>query len=479
MVTEQLLLFFVACAGFYMAWSIGANDVANAMGTSVGSGALTLRQAVLIAAVLEFTGAFFFGSHVSETIQSGIVNGGQLFQGDWRLFVSGMLSALLAAAGWLQLASYYGWPVSTTHSIVGAVVGFGLIAGGWEAIYWDNIAMIFASWLLSPILGAVISFLLFSALRRTIFFAASPLREAQRWTPLLALVVTAMLLFFILEGTSAVDRLSSWSLFLVSGLAASSVALIVHLAMKRFIPASIAQRGDSSHHLATEIDAELAKVKKHLDRVHQMAKKEARYHASLLLDEVHYMRESLQRRTQPATGEYEAVEKIFAILQTLTACVMAFAHGANDVANAIGPLAAAHAAIVSHGVVLSAPIPSWALAMGGIGIVIGLATWGWRVIETIGKKITELTPSRGFSAEFGAATTILLASRLGLPISTTHTLVGAVLGVALARGLGALNLATMRDIILSWLVTVPVGALLAIAIYLPLHWLLIGCCASA
>jgi PiT family inorganic phosphate transporter len=402
MSSETGLLLFVLLAGFYMAWNIGANDVANAMGTSVGSGALTLRRAVVLAAILEFSGAFFFGSHVSETVQRGIINP-DMFISDPMMLAYGMLASLLAAGVWLQIASYYGWPVSTTHSIVGAVLGFGVAVGGIQAIYWKNVAWIFSSWLLSPLCGALISFLIFNVLRQCIFYSEDPVRVAKRLTPLFVFIVVFTLsLVLIFQGLHHLVKLSLFGAAAYSVLIASVASLVSHLLVKRV------------------------------------------------------------KATPSIHTEYAVVERIFAYLQIMSACLMAFAHGANDVANAIGPLAASFSIITTGVISSNATVPTWSLALGGIGIVIGLATWGWRVIETIGRKITELTPTRGFAAEFGTAMTVLLASQLGLPISTTHTLVGSVIGVGLARGVEALNLTMTRDIFISWMVTIPVGAGIAI-----------------
>ncbi len=410
-----ILFIVVILAGFYMAWNIGANDVANAMGTSVGSGALTLRQAIGIAAVLEFAGAFFFGAHVSETMQNGLVDAA-IFAHAPTLLVYGMLASLLAAGVWLQIASYYGWPVSTTHTIVGAIVGFGLVVGGWEAVYWGNVAFIVSSWILSPLFGGLLGFLIFTMLRKKIFYAHDPIRAARELTPPLVFCVTAILsLVMLYKGLENLhinfNFLQSASISLGVGCASS---LISWLLIKR-IP--VPQSASAEH------------------------------------------------------DQLAFVENIFGYLQILSACLMAFAHGANDVANAIGPLSAAAMILKTGTVNAQSVVPVWALALGGVGIVVGLATWGWRVILTIGKKITELTPTRGFAAEFGAALTVLVASRIGMPISTTHTLVGAVIGVGLARGLEALDMSTTRDIIISWVITVPAGAAISVAFFYAIEWL--------
>lgn len=470
---ELALLIAILAVGFYSAWNIGANDVANAMGTSVGSGALTLKKAVIVAAILEFSGAFFFGSHVSKTVQSGIINP-EIFAPNPYILVIGMIAALASTGIWLQLASYFGWPVSTTHSIVGALVGFGVVAGGMEAVYWGHVAYIVGSWILSPILGGIISYYIFTVIRKEIFYNLDPVEATRKWTPILAfLVVFILASILVFEGLRNLDL--SFSLIEKAALAvmAGAIAYLIGYIAVRRIPPSVRHEQTGPIYSPEVIDS-LGKAIKHLRKVQSLTKGEVRYTTSLLVEEADYLVRSLQQKHEVSHShsEYLKVEKVFSYLQIMSACMMAFAHGANDVANAIGPLSAAVSVLMTGLIVTEAAVPAWALALGGLGIVIGLATWGWRVIETIGKKITELTPSRGFAAEFGAAVTIVLASRLGLPISTTHTLVGAVLGVGFARGLGAVNLKTTRDIFISWIITVPLGAILTIILYYPLSLLL-------
>jgi len=469
---DTALLIVILLTGFYMAWNIGANDVANAMGTSVGSGALTLRGAVILASILEFSGAFFFGSHVSKTMQSGIINA-DLFANDPRILVYGMLAALAAAGLWLQIASYYGWPVSTTHSIVGAIVGFGAVVGGLEAIYWKKVAFIISSWILSPILGGILGYYIFSMLRKKIFYALNPLEAARRLTPYIVFVVVSVLaLVLVFEGLRNLhfDLSLMQKGFLTLGMALLGAG-ISYLLVRRIAPQRQTVLAPVSSSYGEDVTHSLERARKHLQKVSTSTSGELQYHVGLLVEEVKGIEQTIQQKSEVNINrsEYLKVEKIFGYLQIMSACMMAFAHGANDVANAIGPLSAAVAILTTGIYAVDAPVPTWALALGGVGIVIGLATWGWRVIETIGKKITELTPSRGFAAEFGAATTIVLASRLGMPISTTHTLVGAVLGVGFARGLEAVNLTTTRDIIISWLVTVPLGAIIAIVLFYPIR----------
>lgn len=466
---ETALLILILLTGFYMAWNIGANDVANAMGTSVGSGALTLKRAVVLAAVLEFSGAFFFGSHVSKTMQSGIINA-DLFANDPRTLVYGMLAALASAGIWLHVASYFGWPVSTTHSIVGAIVGFGAVVGGFEVVYWKHVGFIVSSWILSPLLGGILGYYIFNIIRRKIFYAPNPVEAARRLTPYLVFIVVIILaMILVFEGLRNqninLSLMQKWLLTFVLGLIGAGISyfLVQRISPSKEVLTPVPMYGE-------EVAHSLERARKHLQKVTSSTKGELQYHVGIILEEIKGIEQSLQQKQaiSDSHSEFLKVEKIFSYLQIMSACMMAFAHGANDVANAIGPLSAAVAILTTGLFAVDAPVPTWALALGGVGIVIGLATWGWRVIETIGKKITELTPTRGFAAEFGAATTIVLASRLGMPISTTHTLVGAVLGVGFARGLEAVNLTTTRDILISWVVTVPVGAIIAIVLFYPI-----------
>ncbi len=407
---EAVILAVALVTGLYMAWNIGANDVANAMGTSVGSGALTLWGAVVIAAVFEFGGAVLVGGHVSETIRKGILDptlfgsAGSFGVEGPAILALGMAGSLLAAAVWLQIATTFGLPVSTTHSIIGAVVGFGLVSVGMDGIDWVVLGQIVASWVVSPALGGFLGFLTFVVVRRRILQADDPVEATVRASPYLVGVVgTILALTFVYKALSNV--ISDPHPF-VTGLAALGFGGACGLVARGVVRP-----------------------------------------------------ERLEALPEP----YEYVERMFGGLQITTAALVAFAHGSNDVANAVGPLAAV-VEIAGTGftaIPSEVPVPRWLLAAGGAGIVVGLATWGYKVIRTIGKHITELTPTRGFSAEFGAACTVLIASRLGLPVSTTHTLVGAVIGVGLAQGIGALNLRTVRNIINSWIATVPAAAALS------------------
>jgi PiT family inorganic phosphate transporter len=389
--------------GLYMTWGVGANDVANAMGTSVGSGAITVRRAILIAAVFEFTGAVVAGGHVTGTIRQGIIDASAVPSPE--VLVWGMLASLLAAGLWLMVASYFGWPVSTTHTIVGSLIGFGVVGVGPDAVDWGQVTGIVASWIVSPLLGATIAFGLTLSVRRLILDAESPLEAAKRWGPVYIFMMGVLIVLITLfKGLSHLNiELTAVE---TAGIALS-VGLLIGLAGRALI----------------------RRIK-----VDPVAERD--FH-------------------------YAGVERVFAPLCVFTACSMAFAHGSNDVANGIGPLAAVVSIVSTGEVTQSSDLPLWILVLGGAGIVLGLSTMGYRVMKTIGTKITELTPSRGFCAEIAAATTVVIASRLGLPVSTTHIIVGAVLGVGLARGIAAIDLRVVAGIVTSWLVTLPIAATLA------------------
>lgn len=408
---EPWVLWAAMAACLYMAWNIGANDVANAMGTSVGSHAITLKQAVLLAAVFEFAGAFLVGGHVTDTVRKGIITTG-VFQGHPELFVLGMLAALLAAGVWLHLATFLGLPVSTTHSIIGSVAGFGLLVGGSSAVQWGNLGAVVLSWIVSPVAGGIVGWLTFTFIKRTVLSRWNPVNAARTIVPILIFPVAVTLVLSVLyKGLKNLNLDIPATQALTISLAAGIAAFLV---MK-----------------------------------------------IILIRKYSY-------RPRKRADAFAQVEKLFAYLQVGTACSVAFAHGANDVANAIGPFAAIFAVFRTGDLSMKVPVPIWLLALGGLGIVIGLSTWGYRVIDTIGKKITAITPSRGFSAEFATAATVLVCSKMGLPISTSHTLVGSVIGVGMARGIAALNLRVILSIINSWLITIPAAAVVTVLLYLGL-----------
>ena len=405
-----LIFIILACLfGFFMAWGVGANDVANAMGTSVGSKAITVKQAIIIATIFEFAGAFLAGGQVTATIRKGILDA-DVVAGTPELLVYGMLASLLAAGIWLLVASRFGWPVSTTHSIIGAIVGFAAVGIGMEVVQWGKVGSIAMSWVVSPLLAGTIAFALFISVQKLILGTEDPLGNAKRYVPIYIFFVGFVVaLVTIFKGLKHVGlHLSTAESYGAAALVGIAATLIGISMIKRL---SFDPEADRDFHFTN-------------------------------------------------------VEKIFAVLMMFTACAMAFAHGSNDVANAIGPLAAVVSIVEHDGVVTQkSALPMWILALGGLGIVIGLMTYGKKVMATIGTQITELTPSRGFAATLAAATTVVLASGTGLPISTTHTLVGAVLGVGLARGIAAINLNMVRTIFISWVVTLPAGAILSIIFF--------------
>jgi inorganic phosphate transporter, PiT family len=404
-----MLIVTAAAVGFIMAWGIGANDVANAMGTSVGSKALTIKQAIIIAMIFEFAGAYLAGGEVTSTIRNGIIDS-SYFTNTPELLVYGMISSLFAAGIWLAFASYLGWPVSTTHSIVGAIIGFAAVGVTSDSVHWDEVTKIVGSWIVTPAISGFIAYLIFQSAQKLIFDTDKPFENAKRYVPFyMAAAGFVMSLVTIKKGLSHVGMNINDS---TGYLIAVAIAIVVAIA-GRFVINKIKfdpQAGRATH--------------------------------------------------------FANVEKVFAVLMIVTACCMAFAHGSNDVANAIGPLAAV-VSIVHNGGEISdkAQLVWWILPLGAVGIVAGLALFGHRVIATIGKGITHLTPSRGFAAEMAAATTVVIASGTGLPISTTQTLVGAVLGVGMARGIAALNLGVIRNIVISWVVTLPAGAGLSIIFF--------------
>ncbi|MBL4942054.1 MAG: inorganic phosphate transporter [Colwellia sp.] len=403
------LVMIAAVVGLFMAWGIGANDVANAMGTSVGSKALTIKQAIIIAMIFEFAGAYLAGGEVTSTIRKGIIDA-SFFIDSPELLVFGMISALFAAATWLLVASALGWPVSTTHSIVGAIVGFAAVGVSPDAVEWAKVGGIVGSWVVTPLISGVIAFIIFNSAQKLIFDTDKPLQQAKRWVPMYMFFAGFVLsLVTIKKGLKHLD----FNIGNVDGyIYAVITAVVVALIGKVFI-----------HRLKFD---ENAALKTH----------------------------------------YANVEKVFALLMIVTACAMAFAHGSNDVANAIGPLAAVVSIVENDGqIAAKSAIAWWILPLGGFGIVAGLAMFGHKVMATIGTGITHLTPSRGFAAELAAASTVVIASGAGLPISTTQTLVGAVLGVGMARGIAAINLNVVRNIVISWVVTLPIGAGLSILFF--------------
>ena len=413
----DLLIIVATVVGFFMAWGIGANDVANAMGTSVGAKALTVKQAIMVAMVFEFAGAYLAGGEVTSTIRKGILNVGYLHDSP-ELFVLGMISALFAAATWLLLASTFGWPVSTTHSIIGAVVGFAAIGISVDAVNWQIVIGIVGSWIITPIIAGCISYAIFISTQKLIFYTDQPVANAKRYLP-----------WYMLAGS-----------------------LIISLVT---FEKGLQHLGLAINHLDAFIYSTIVAV-------------------FITVIGIIFINQLKISDKDDIRSQLSSVEQVFAILMIATACSMAFAHGSNDVANAIGPLAAVVSVVKSGGIIAkTSALAWWILPLGGLGIIAGLAIMGRRVIATIGKGITHLTPSRGFAAELSAATTVVIASGAGLPISTTQTLVGAVLGVGMARGIAAINMAVVRNILISWVVTLPIAAVISILCFYLLKFLLL------
>ena len=407
---DPTLLFIAggaAAIGFYMAWSIGANDVANSMATAVGAKAITFKQAVLIAGILNFAGAILLGPHVAGTVKDGIVKGSII--ADPHTLLLGFVASLLAAALWVTLSTWRELPISTTHSVIGALIGFGIIAGGVSSIDWTVMGKVASSWVLSPVVGCIIAFFVFKIIVKTIFAKDEPVKAAKIVGPL-AIGVTAFLIvssLFLKTKLSEMSGVSDLPQVLLISTVISAIACIIATVLLRNVEAK-------------------------------------------------------------SVEDYATVEGIFRKLQIVTSCYVAFSHGANDVANAIAPVAAI-IPLAKGEMSLTAGIPTELLALGGIGIAFGCMTWGRRVMRTVGGRITSLTNTRGFSVDFAAATTVLVASKLGLPISTSHTVVGAVIGVGLARGLEAIDLSVIKKIVVSWLLTVPIAAATSAVIFICLR----------
>jgi len=399
---------------FYVAWSIGANDLANSMGTSVGSKALTIRKAIIVAGIFEFLGAALIGIHVTKTLRYGIVDpNASVFSGNPFIYVYGMLAALLAAAIWITISTHFSLPISTTQSIVGSLVGFGVVAAGVSSVSWGKILEIGESWVLSPIAGMLLAFFIFFIVKKVIFDVEKPLESTKKVVPFFAFTLMIVISFSIFKGIENTN-FPPVPLFMALGISFAAgflAAIVSYVFVSRYKPKNV----------ATEYD------------------------------------------------EYKSIEHIFIYLQLITACYVAFAHGANDVANAIGPLAAIVDILESGTIVPGVSIPIWLIAIGAIGIVIGLGTWGYKVIYTIGNKITEITPTRGFAAEFSTALVVLTCSRLGMPISTSQVLVGSVIGVGLAKGIFAVDLKVIKTILTSWVLTVPVSAATTAGIFICLR----------
>jgi inorganic phosphate transporter, PiT family len=404
---EYIVLIIGYIFGFYMAWNIGANDVANSMASAVGAKAITIRQAILIASLLNVVGATFLGSHVTNTIRKGIVSTQIL--SDPQLALIGALAALLAAALWVSFATWKSLPVSTTHSIVGAMIGFGIMAGGLDVINWSKLGAVVLSWVISPIFSLVIAFFLFKLIIRLVLSSDDAGAAALRWSPVfIGSAVFVVVLSFLFKTPLG----KNLSLGMPSALIiAAAAAYVLGMAGKWMIHRFVIGPQD------------------------------------------------------------RAAEEIFRRIQIGTSCYVALAQGANDVANAIGPLAVIYFLVKTGAVGAKVPVPVFLLLFGGVGIACGIWMAGYRVMTTIGTKITTLTNTRGFCVDFSAATTVLLASKLGLPVSTTHAAVGGVLGVGIARGMEAVNFRIVLQIMVYWVLTVPAAALTCMLLFWIIRWI--------
>ncbi|MEA5600902.1 anion permease [Nostoc sp. UHCC 0252] len=431
-------LLFVALLAFYVAWNLGANDVANAMGTSVGSKAVTLKQAIIIAGILEFTGAVLFGHEVTETLATKVANPA-LFAATPQIFVTGMVTVLISCGVWLQIATSRGLPVSSSHAVVGAIAGFSWVALGVGAIDWPSIGLITIGWILTPLISGAIAALFYSQIKHWILDQPNQLVQLQEWIPWLS---TALLgIFGVIVLPSLTQPLTNFVIELGFTIPAYDIPLLT---------GAIAAVGLTI--ISWRQLENLGEVKeKSLPQTQELSSIQ---NPKLGLSEV-----EVSKIQNP-------VERVFGRFQLLSACFVAFAHGSNDVGNAIAPLAA----IVYINRTGSVPtdsitIPIWILILGAAGIVGGLAVWGKKVIATIGENIIALQPSSGFCAELATATTILIASRLGLPASTSHALVGGVVGIGLVQNIKSIKFQTLKGIAAAWLITIPVSALISAAIF--------------
>ncbi|PIQ42835.1 MAG: phosphate permease [Gammaproteobacteria bacterium CG11_big_fil_rev_8_21_14_0_20_46_22] len=408
------LIIFAACLiGFIMTWGVGANDLANIMSTTIGSRAISIRTGIIIAIIFEFAGALLGGEHVTNTVRSGIINANLLSHHPYTL-VFGLLSVLIASSAWMLLASYLGMPVSITNAIVGGLVGLGAIVLGAHAVHWGKVGAIAASWILSPTIACIVAYLLFQTIRRSIFNTTSPAKNAKRFLPAYFFLVGIVLAdMTILKGLRHFgiepSHLQSFGIVFIA-------ALIITLFGLQLAKRTSYQPGEK-------------RFKQHI-----------------------------------------YIEKLFSLLMAFTACAMVFAHGSNDVAIAMGPVSALISAAHHHGHIVG-NAPGWILWFGCLGVVCGLIMYGRKVIKTVGHNITDLTPSRAFAATLASAATVIVSTSTGIPVSATQTLVGGVLGVGLARGIGALNIKTVRNILLSWFVTIPASAGLAILCFYCLTYL--------
>lgn len=415
---DHSLLYMTFAIGLclFMTWGVGANDLANVMSTTMGSKAVTVKQAMIIAIVFEFAGAFLGGTGVTETMRDGIINTNQLLS-EPLILVEGILGVLIACSIWMNFASYLGVPVSITNALVGSMVGFGSVVLGSQAIHWDEVSHIAIGWVTSPLISGITAYILFLTIQQSIFVRSNPLEKAKLYIPIYLLLIGSILSFItVFKGLNHFN---------------------IHLNLKQNLFVMLAST------------------------------------ISITLIGLFFIRQIPEAYNIKRRERFLQVEKYFAVLMAMTACAMVFAHGANDVSLAVGPLTIIYSLTMQPGSVFDASnYPSWIILLGCMGVLMGFVMYGRKVIETVGSSITALTPSRAFAATLAAATTVVIATSIGIPVSATQTLVGAVLGVGLARGIGALNLLVIRNIFTSWILTLPAASLLTILAYKLLHLIL-------
>jgi len=469
----------------YMAWGIGANDVANSFGTAFGARCLTIRQACVIAAVCELAGAVLLGGDVADTIRKGMMDI-DLYSGDEGrvLIMAGMTSVLLAAATWLLVASKYGLPVSTTHSAVGGVIAFAVASKGYGSVKWSKVGMIIASWFISPTMSAIIGFVMYGSLSALVLKHDDSLRRAKIAAPFLVFLMTFVLaMFTIYKGAKGIGlnkthpAVAVGASFGISALAGGlSYPFVIwwgkqiaarEVAKKLAVEQELAQDpeknqaerqpekpANASYPKIADSDPDLVITKAGEDGIDKI--------------DVHVKEVDGQKPTSegepPVEESWSETERLFQSFVVIVAAFQSIAHGANDVANSVGPFGAVLAA--SQGELgKKTSIPVWVFFVAGFCIVIGLAMYGVKVMQTIGNNITPVTPSKAFCAQWAATSVVLLATRLGIPISTTHAAVGGVLGVGLAEGVRNIRWSVMAKIFTSWIVTLPIVGITAAGAY--------------
>ena len=480
MITYTWIPYFTGVVAFLMAYGIGANDVANAFATSVGAKAITLNQALIIAAVMEFSGAFLMGSHVTDTVAKGIIDPNVFVDTPEILMVANMC-ALLAAAVWLILATQLQMPVSTTHSIIGALVGCGLVAQKGDAIKWSKVIEIIVSWFTSPVLSGIFSFLLFLFVRNCILRKNNSFERALKFFPVLVAVTFAVNIFFIIYKGSpqlGLNKTPLWLGLLISIVAGIIIGIILTFTMvpclrRRSmkiedapapVPAPI-PAGASTEKKETTVEVPTTTPTATVVPVDAPKKEEHNFLNQDVHAELKDEKSEVYKIHQHAEKFDPKTENVFSFVQVVTATFDSFCHGANDVANSIGPFAGVIAIYLNRGISAKSEVQWWVLALGGAGIVLGLATMGYKIMASIGVNLVRVTPSRGFTIELGAAIVVLIGSRLSLPLSTTHCQVGSTVGVGLLEGKGGINWKLFIEVFAGWILTMVVSGCLAAGLF--------------